>query len=179
MHELRQEENRGSRDVDVITLGLDKPVERELSGGQRHTYKIALTELQYANLVVEQRGVDVVVRVFDTGKKLIFEFDYEIRNKGTENPQLVALTAGDYSVEVEAKFKHAPVGLYQIQVVELRPATEEDRSLHDARVLLSESLSLSRAGKYKDALLIPANSLEIRERIWVRNTPRSPYCSIE
>ncbi len=149
----------------ITTLELNTSIERELSGGQKHTFVTALAELQYAALLVEQRSIDVVVRVFDTEQKLIFEFDYEIRNEGTEKVQLVAKTAGNYRVEVEAKFRNAPAGLYQIHLVELRPATEEDRSLHEARVLLTESLSLSRAGKYKDALSIATRALEIREKI--------------
>src|SRR5688572_17103071 len=42
-----------------MRLELGKPVERELSGGQEHSYRIALTDGQYVSLVIEQRGIDV------------------------------------------------------------------------------------------------------------------------
>src|SRR5262245_62160915 len=49
---------------DSISLEPGKPVERELSGGQAHSYKIAMISGQYAHIVVEQRGIDVAVTLF-------------------------------------------------------------------------------------------------------------------
>src|SRR5215475_6915429 len=39
-----------------ISLQPGKPVERELSGGQSHSYKITMISGQYLHVVVEQRG---------------------------------------------------------------------------------------------------------------------------
>src|SRR5262249_39615804 len=41
------------------SLERGKPVERELSGGQSHSYKITTISGQYLLIVVEQRGIDV------------------------------------------------------------------------------------------------------------------------
>jgi hypothetical protein len=49
---------------DPLTLERDVPIDRELSGGQAHTYRIPLSAGQYARVQVEQRGIDVVL----TGK---------------------------------------------------------------------------------------------------------------
>ncbi|MCI0662991.1 MAG: hypothetical protein L0220_18135 [Acidobacteria bacterium] len=43
------------------SLELGKPIERELSGAQSHFYKITVTSGQYLEIIVDQRGVDVVV----------------------------------------------------------------------------------------------------------------------
>ena len=51
---------------EVATLEPGKPIERELAGGQKHIYQLALSQGQYANVTVEQRGVDIVVRLFAT-----------------------------------------------------------------------------------------------------------------
>jgi hypothetical protein len=40
------------------------PIERELSGGQSHSYQMTLAAGQYVKLVVDQRGIDVVVKLF-------------------------------------------------------------------------------------------------------------------
>jgi hypothetical protein len=57
---------------DARPLDPGKPIERELAGGQSHSYQIRLTEGQYLRVVVEQRGVDVVVTLLSPdGKKLI------------------------------------------------------------------------------------------------------------
>src|SRR5262245_66040087 len=50
---------QGEKDMRPLEPG--KPIERELAGGQSHSYQITLTEGQYFRVVVEQRGVDVVV----------------------------------------------------------------------------------------------------------------------
>src|SRR5262249_5012059 len=44
-----------------ISLEPGKPVERELSGGQSHSYKITTVSGQYMHIAVEQRGIDVAV----------------------------------------------------------------------------------------------------------------------
>src|SRR5881392_677042 len=56
---------------DVLVLEPEKPVERELAGGQSHTYRITLTADQYLFVVDDQRGIDVVVTLFGPdGKKI-------------------------------------------------------------------------------------------------------------
>src|SRR5262245_6224834 len=47
-----------------VSLEPGKPVERELSGGQSHFYKIAMTSGQYLRIKVSQRGIDVLVALF-------------------------------------------------------------------------------------------------------------------
>src|SRR5262249_50761813 len=42
-----------------VSLEPGKPVERELSSGQSHFYKIMMISGQYSHIVVEQRGIDV------------------------------------------------------------------------------------------------------------------------
>ena len=46
---------------DVQQLELNKPVERELAGGQSHSYRIVLTAGQYLRVVADQRGIDIAV----------------------------------------------------------------------------------------------------------------------
>lgn len=45
---------------EIATLEVDNPIERELAGGQQHSYQSAFTEGQYLKLAVEQRGVMTV-----------------------------------------------------------------------------------------------------------------------
>src|SRR5512145_1091617 len=47
-----------------ISLEPLKPVERELSGGQSHSYKVTMISGQYLHVVVAQRGIDVAVALF-------------------------------------------------------------------------------------------------------------------
>ncbi len=141
-----------------------KPVERELAGGQNHAYQITLAAGQYLNLVVEQRGIDVVVALLGPDGKLIFEFDRETRRQGLETITQVAEVSGRYRLTVQAKQQGVAGGRYEIRVAELRAATEQDRALQEARRLFVEADRLWRAARYDEALPFATRSMEIRAR---------------
>ena len=90
---------------------------------------------------------------------------------GSKKLEVLASATGSYRLEVEPKLKKTPAVRYEIRIAELRLATEQDRSLHEARVLLDESFRLSRAGKYKDALPLAERALEIREKVLGSDDP--------
>jgi CHAT domain-containing protein/Tfp pilus assembly protein PilF len=149
----------------VRRLEPGKPIERELSAGASHSYQLALGAGQYAKLMVDQRGIDVVVRLLRPDGKQIAEFDSESRPRGGEPVSFAPGAAGDYHLTVSAKLKVAPAGSYEIRIEELRAATNDDRALQEARELYEKHLELHRAGKYDEALPLVERSLEIRERI--------------
>src|SRR5262245_55851318 len=45
-------------------LVLNQPIECEIAAGATHSYTLTLDSGQYAHLVVDQRGVDVVVSIY-------------------------------------------------------------------------------------------------------------------
>src|SRR5262249_45211667 len=142
-----------------------KPIERELAGGQSHSYQLALADGQYAMLVVDQRGIDVEVNLFGPDGRQILAVDSEIRLSGREAVPLVAETAGRYRLDVTDKEKHAAAGQYEIRAVEVRVATDNDRNVHQARKLSSEGLRLIDENKYDEARPLIERAMEIREKI--------------
>src|SRR5262249_47255280 len=110
-----------------LSLELGKPIERELSGGQSHSYKITMISAQYLHIVVEQRGIDVAVALFTPDGKKIIEEDSEHVSEGSETVLAVAEFAGAYLIEVRSPGKAAKTGRYVIKVEELRTATAEDK----------------------------------------------------
>src|SRR5207247_3490675 len=108
-----------SQEQGIITLEPGSPLERELLGTEKHTYRLTLAEGQYASLIVEQRGIDVVARLFGTDEKLVFEFDTELRRQGVETPEIVAETSGTYRLEIEPRYKLLPPGRYEIRLNQL------------------------------------------------------------
>jgi hypothetical protein len=88
--------------ADVTELVLGKPIERELKGGEAHSYKIALAAGQYLHAVVDQKGIDVVVRLFGPDGKQIAEVDSPNGTQGPEPVSLVTDAAGEYRLEVRA-----------------------------------------------------------------------------
>jgi CHAT domain-containing protein/Tfp pilus assembly protein PilF len=147
---------------EVTTLEPGKPIERELSAGQKHDYEIALTEGQFISVQIKLRGIDVRVTLQPpTGDPV------EVLNAlGTLQEGFfhrVAQSSGIYRLTVHARTK-APAGRYEIVVAELRTATEPDRALQEARELLVESLRLNREGRYGEARPLLIRALEIREK---------------
>src|SRR6476646_570722 len=67
----QQQQNRAA----VTTLEFGKPIERELAGERGHDYQITLADGQYASAVLEQRGIDAVVRLIGEDGNAIIDFD--------------------------------------------------------------------------------------------------------
>jgi len=152
---------------DVTTLELGKPLEREIAGSQKHSYQIALARGAYAGAIVEQRGVDVVVKSFGIDGKLLAEFDSENRPNGLERAELVASAAGMYRFAVEVRYKLPHGGRYEIRLAEARAATEIDRMLEEARELHTRAYYAIIAGGEKnreEAQAMLEKALDIREK---------------
>ena len=120
-----------------------EPIERDLAGGQSHSYLIKAPAAQYMWITVEQKRINAVVSAFDPAGKKIFEAD--IFGVGdTESVWAIAETSGDYRVEVRSSDKTASPGSYRITLKELRPATDKDRKFAGAMTLVASAVSLYR-----------------------------------
>jgi hypothetical protein len=60
---------QGASDVRWLEEG--KPIERQLSGGESHSYQLNVKAGQYARVIVDQRGIDVVVNLFGPDGRLV------------------------------------------------------------------------------------------------------------
>ena len=149
---------------EVTPLEPGQSIERPLAGGQKHIYQVTLAENQYARVIVEQRGVDVVVRLLGPDGKQIADVDSVRGLHEEETVELVAEANGTYRLSVEAKPPNAPAAGYAIRFADSRAATAGDRALQEARRLSAESIRLLRAGKYAEALPLGQRALEIRAR---------------
>jgi CHAT domain-containing protein/Tfp pilus assembly protein PilF len=146
-------------------LELDKPIERDLTEGQSHSYQITLAPGQYVKLVVSPRSINVGLALFGPNGKQIAEFGSVTKTQDKETVEWVAEETGNFRLDVLAKRNGAAAGRYKIQVVELRVGTENDRALHEARKLNIEIVGLFRAGKFKEARPLAERQLAIHERV--------------
>ena len=81
--------------ADRLLLEPGQVIEREISGGQAHSYRVTLAESECAVLIVEQRGIDVSATVYDPADKPIAVFDFEKRKTGEERILVVADTTAE------------------------------------------------------------------------------------
>src|SRR5437868_12181375 len=102
--------------------------ERELKGGETHSYRLALTAGQFFYALVEQKEIDVGIAVFAPDGRQIADTDSPNDRWGTEPVLLVADKTGDYRVDVRAPNSKVAPGRYEIRLVSLRESTPADKS---------------------------------------------------
>jgi len=149
---------------DLPALDSAKPIDRELVGGQKHIYRTGLAEEQYARVVVEQRGIDVVVRLLSADGKLLLQVDADPRKVGEEVVEFTTTGCGACQLAIEPRQKNAPPGRYLLRIAELRAATEKDLTLNEARQLNTQANRLWQQDKFDEALPPAERSLAIREK---------------
>lgn len=127
-------------------LRAGRPVERELRGGEVHSYLVRAEAGQYLRAVVEQKGVDVVVRLYAPSDRALAEIDSPNGTRGPEPVSVIVEEAGLYRLEVRALDEKAAAGRYEIEVKELRDATALDRDRVAWEGALAEAQLLSNQG---------------------------------
>lgn len=128
-----------------------EPRERELAGGAAHVYDLELDAGRYVSVAVEQRGIDLYLRLRAPSGELLTEVDSPIGNTGTERVRVVAEAAGTYRLEVRSFEGTREVGRYAVEVEESRPATAEDRTRVRADRAFAEGENLRREGRSAEA----------------------------
>jgi CHAT domain-containing protein/tetratricopeptide (TPR) repeat protein len=118
---------------DAARLLLAVPLERRLAPAHTDSFRVPMSAGQYARIVVEQKGVDVVVRVSGPDGKLLFAADSPNDDWGPEPASWIAPQSGSYLVTVAGSTTAASSGgPYRIELIELRPPSESDRTRIEA-----------------------------------------------
>ncbi|MDQ3009650.1 MAG: CHAT domain-containing protein [Acidobacteriota bacterium] len=146
----------------IQSLEIGKPVEKTLAGGQTHNYSVTLNAGQFLHVVIEQRGIDVAVKLFAPDGKELLMVDSPNGEQGPEPLFWLAEAAGSYRIEVSSGDKQAQAGRYEARLAALRPATESDKARATAARAVAEAENLSaqtdattresRRQKYEEAL---------------------------
>src|ERR1044071_4924828 len=64
-----------SQQESAYPLAVGQPVAREMRGGEEHKYQVSLSAGQYARVVVDQKGIDVVLVLSGADGKPLLEAD--------------------------------------------------------------------------------------------------------
>ncbi|HNB72218.1 MAG TPA: tetratricopeptide repeat protein [Acidobacteriota bacterium] len=157
-----------SRTSTPMSTGIQKGLkaERDLSGGEQHTYPLTLKAGDYLKLVVEQRGIDVVVRLLGPDGNQLAKVDSPNGTEGPEPLSLIAEQAGTYTLEVASFEKTARAGKYELNQEAVKPATEQDRARFEIEALVSKVEKLRQAGTYDEALTLATQALEKSEHVF-------------
>ena len=131
--------------VEPLPLGAGQNIEREIAGGQTHTYQLTLAAGQFMQALVEQKGVDVKVTLVSPDQKSI-EVDQPFGSTGLESLSHEAAVSGDYQIAIQ--FLSAPTtkGIYQIRLEVKATTTAQDKQRVVAERLLAEAERLRQQG---------------------------------
>ncbi len=138
------EQATASNQADLTPIDPAKPIQRELSGGQKHAFRIGLADGQYAKVLIEQQGIDIVARLLSPDGKLILEIDSDPRKVGEEVLEFTTTGCGTCRLTIEPRQRNAAAGRFEVRVAELRAATEKDFVLNEARQLQSNQKSCGK-----------------------------------
>src|SRR5262245_3433840 len=148
---------------DARELAPGVSIERELSRGEAHAYRITLIEGQYLRAIVKGEDINILVTLQEPGGEKVVEIG---RNHRLLPELILALArrSGDHSLTVSAKGQQGLRGRYTIRIEELRIATPEDNQRVAAERLVAEgerlhsqknAESFAKAlGKLEESLLI-------------------------
>lgn len=110
----------------ATTLQPGTAIERTLGKDETQTFTVTMDEGGSAQLVVEQQGIDVVVIVSKPSGAPFRKFDTPNGADGPEHVSFVAFTAGSYRIDVTALDSNAKPGRFQIKLIEVRQATDQE-----------------------------------------------------
>jgi hypothetical protein len=120
-------------------------VQSRIAADQVHSYGVALQEDQYLRLVVDQKGIDLGIRVSDPRGRRIGDFDSPNATAGPETITFIAESSGVFGLEVQPldELRKPAPGLYEIRIVELRKASDQElRSGRSQLALRSRGVAL-------------------------------------
>jgi CHAT domain-containing protein len=144
----------------VPQLGeLNRSWQREMKGGERDQYQLALLAGQFVSVLVDQDGIDVTVSLVDPEGHQITQVDSENAEYGPEPVVAIAETAGLYKIIVASDAASQP-GRYSIRVLELRSSAPGDEQHVAAERSIEKGMSLSSSGQGKDREAALAHFME-------------------
>ena len=146
----------------IHTLHANESISRNITRNQRHIFQLSLQPRQYVHVIVDQKGIDVVVRLLDPNRFLLTERNSPNAKVGPEAVSAVAHTAGFYFVEVCANRSQPANGSYELKIAGPRESTAADEKRVAAELLLMEANRLVR----QNARVEANKSLEQALEIW-------------
>ena len=110
-----------------VALQPGVPIDRTLGPAQVHEYTVNAKATSLVKLAVEQKGIDVVVKILTPDGKRLAECDTPNGDQGPEPVSFVAKEAGNYRIEISEFTEDEPhTGSYEIKLIEVREASEEE-----------------------------------------------------
>lgn len=156
----------GQDEKEIPALEAGKLIQRDLSGGHSHSYRVEMAAGQFLHAIVEQRSVDVMVRVFAPDGQKLLEVDNPNSRVGLESVSVIAETPGRYRLEVRSLTQKAVTGRYEIRLDPLHAVTAKDRLRLSAEKGFAEAQKLVKEAKTPELQRAASDRLEENLTLW-------------
>src|ERR1043165_1342925 len=123
----------------VTPLALGQSIRREIKQKEAHRFRLDLISGQYARVVVQREGIDLVVRMLDSDSKVLWVLGNPAGARANITFSLLGTTTGDYLFEIAPADVSPPPGAYEITLVEVRNPTSNDNERLTAEKLYAEA----------------------------------------
>lgn len=123
------------------TLRPNQTVEREMTGAETHRYTIKLKKNEFFQILVEQKGVDVTLKLLGADGVALATMDSPNGDKGSEVLSFVTITEGSYILEISRFNPVAQKGNYSVKRSGSRTATAKDRRRAELERLFVEVMT--------------------------------------
>jgi CHAT domain-containing protein/Tfp pilus assembly protein PilF len=151
-------------------LEVGEPIEREIGGGEVHSYRLPIEAGSYISIRIEQPGTDIKARLEGPDGVSVPVFDD--RGKGAEDGPdrlaWIAKTPGEYRLAVRARDAKAPRGHYRVELWELRRARPEDADRLAAEREYQEGLRLLWKKEQEDVAAKCLAHFQTARQLWRR-----------
>lgn len=138
---------------DARPLSLAVPIEREIKGGETHSFTTEISAGQTARVEIEQKGVDVALTAIGTDNKQFLTSESPSGVLGSDLILVTAANTGLYRITVTPSDPRAAVGKYVIKLAEIRAITIEDNEINAAAIKITkvaEEATLFRQSNTRD-----------------------------
>lgn len=124
---------------DPPLLAPDQPIEREIKGGETHSFKVKLGSGQTARVEIVQKGVDVSLAGVNPAGERYIETESPSGLHGEDLILLIASADGEYTVLVTPADPRAASGKYIIRLSGIVPATAQHNEINSAAKKILEA----------------------------------------
>jgi tetratricopeptide (TPR) repeat protein len=130
------------RRIQLLELG--KPIKRELTGGQSHSFRLRLGAGQFIQVIAEQQGIDIVATLFGPDGKKLVEGNTANGPTGVENIWFIAESDCDCQLEIRPVENNAAPGRFEIELTDQRTPTNDDRAAVEMFRAMTEAQKLPK-----------------------------------
>lgn len=127
--------------ADIRPLEPSQTIEREISGKETHRYKFNLKAQEFFQARVEQKSVDVALRLLDAEGNVLAAMDSPNEKEGPETLSFVAAKTGGFVLEVSGFDEEAEKGIYTIRRAVRQRATAQDKRRVEVERLFVEGMT--------------------------------------